>query len=56
VRLRATAPYAEGLRLAGALARPATGLVLQRVHLEPRRDDRRQVGLEIDAQAFQVAP
>jgi hypothetical protein len=56
VRVSAVAPYAEGLRIAGDLARPATGLVLQRVTLEPHRGDRRQVGLEVEAQAFPVAP
>jgi hypothetical protein len=56
VRVRATAPYADGLRLARDLARPSTGLVLQRVRIAPQRDDRRQVGLELEAQTFPVTP
>jgi hypothetical protein len=56
VRVNATAPYADGLRVAGELARPASGLILQRVRLVPQRDDRRQVGLELEAQAFHAAP
>lgn len=56
VRVNASAPYAEGLRLTGALARPQTGLVLQRVAIEPSRNDRRQVGIEVEARAFPAEP
>lgn len=52
LRVSASAPYAEGLRLTGALGRPQTGLVLQHVAIEPSRDDRRQVGIQVEARAF----
>jgi hypothetical protein len=56
LRVSASAPYAEGLRVAGALARPQTGLVLQHVSIEPSRDDRRQVGVQVEARAFSADP
>jgi hypothetical protein len=50
VRLAASAPYAEAVRLPGDVARPETGLVLQRVRLE-RRPDQRLIAVEIEAVA-----
>jgi len=55
VRVSASASYPEAVRLSGELARAGTGLILQRVRLEPR-GDRRQIGLELDAVALQGQP
>jgi hypothetical protein len=45
VRLSASGPYAEVMALAGRLAHPETGVVLERVRLSPRGG---AVALEID--------
>jgi hypothetical protein len=50
VRVSATAPYAAAVRLAADMARPGTGLVLERVRLQPRAD-RGRVALEVEALA-----
>jgi hypothetical protein len=55
VRVSATAPYAEAVRLAGELARPGTGLVLEGVLFRPRTD-RQQVTLDVEALAPHVRP
>jgi hypothetical protein len=55
VRVTATAPYAEAVRLAGEIARPGTGLVLERVQLQPAAD-RKQVTLDVEAVALHNQP
>jgi hypothetical protein len=55
VRVSANAAYPEAVRLSGELARAGTGLILQRVRLEPR-GNRPQIGLELEAVAIQGQP
>jgi hypothetical protein len=51
VRLSAVASFADAVRLSGELAGPGSGLILQRVRLEPR-GDRQRVGLDVEAVAL----
>ncbi|HVR72048.1 MAG TPA: hypothetical protein VMT87_14485 [Vicinamibacteria bacterium] len=55
VRVSATAPFAEAVRLSGELARPGTGLILERVELRPRAD-RGHVALLVEALALRARP
>jgi hypothetical protein len=50
VRLSASAPHAEAVRLTGELARPETGLVLRRVRLE-RAGTERRITVDVEAVA-----
>jgi hypothetical protein len=50
VRLAASASYADAVRLPGDVARPETGLVLQRVRFE-RRPNERLIAVEVEAVA-----
>ena len=55
VRVSAAASFPDAVRLSGELARPGTGLILQRVRLEPR-GDRKQINLDVEAVALQGRP
>ena len=55
VRLAATAPYERAVRLPGDVAGPETGLVLQRVRLE-RKANERLIAVDVEAAAPIRAP
>jgi hypothetical protein len=51
VRVSAVASFPDAVRLSGELAGPGSGLILQRVRLEPR-GDRQRIGLDVEAVAL----
>jgi len=51
VRVSAAASFPDAVRLSGELAGPGTGLILQRVRLEPR-GNRKQIGIDVEAVAL----